>query len=232
MNTTLLCSDNLEYIKTLDKDSIDLIYFDPPFDITEAKYDKGLDWNNLWPEMWRVLKPVGNIVIHSSQPFTYDLIGTQRKHFKYCWYWDKHNKTGHLFSKFQPMRHVEEICVFYKKGKYIPQTIKNLNPKEISNTSSHYYERMDNSKKYLNDKHYPSHLLDYKRRNHKYSTRPVELCEYIIKTYSNEGEIVLDLTCSDGQSGIACSNLKRNYIGVDISKSMIEDAKINNQKNS
>ena len=73
-----ICSDNLTYIKTLTTNSIDLIYFDPPFNITEADYDKKLDWDNLWIEMWRVLKPRANIVIHSSQPFTYDLISSQR----------------------------------------------------------------------------------------------------------------------------------------------------------
>ena len=225
--TEFICSDNLEYIKTLDNSSVDLIYFDPPFAITEAEYDKKLDWANLWTEMWRVLKPRANIVIHASQPFTYDLIASQRKYFKYCWYWNKFSKTGHLFSKYQPMRHIEEVCVFYKKPVYNPQTIDNPNPKQIANTQSHYYGRMDNSKTYLNDKHYPSHLLEYKRRPHKYSTRPIELCEYMIKTYSNENDLVLDLTCSDGQTAIACRNLKRQYIGVDISSDMIEDAKKN-----
>jgi len=110
-----ICQDNLEYIKTLDKDTIDLIYFDPPFAVTEADYDKKLNWLELWPEMWRVLKPKGTIVIHSSQPFTFDLVASQRKYFKYCWYWNKGFKTGHLFSKKQPMRLLEEICVFYKK---------------------------------------------------------------------------------------------------------------------
>jgi len=222
-----ICSDNLSYIKTLDSNSIDLIYFDPPFAITEADYDKKLDWDNLWTEMWRVLKPRANIVIHSSQPFTYDLIASQRKYFKYCWYWNKSYKTGHLFSKHQPMRNIEEICVFYKKGIYNPQTIDNPNPKEIHNTQSKYYGRMDATKTYLNNKHYPCHLLEYKRRNHKYSTRPVELCEYMLKTYSKENDLVLDLTCSDGQSAIACRNLNRKYIGVDISPQMIEDAKKN-----
>tara|TARA_R110000803_G_scaffold182855_1_gene245261 strand:- start:1007 stop:1690 length:684 start_codon:yes stop_codon:yes gene_type:complete len=226
--TKFVCANNLEYIKTLESNSIDLIYFDPPFGITEAEYDKALDWKNLWTEMWRVLKPVGNIVIHSSQPFTYDLIATQRKYFKYCWYWNKHNKTGHLFSKHQPMRFIEEICVFYKKGKYNPQTtIKDKPIKYISNSGNYYFR--DKGKEHTLLYNYPSHLLDYKRRNHKYSTRPVELCEYMIKTYSNENDLVLDLSCSDGQSGIACKNLNRKYIGVDISQSMIDDALKNNK---
>tara|TARA_R110000764_G_scaffold3654_2_gene15143 strand:- start:153 stop:866 length:714 start_codon:yes stop_codon:yes gene_type:complete len=221
-----ICSDNLEYIKTLTTNSVDLIYFDPPFAITEAEYDKELDWTNLWTEMWRVLKPIGNIVIHSSQPFTYDLIASQRKQFKYCWYWNKVNKTGHLFSKHQPMRHIEEVCVFYKKGKYNPQTTLKDKPIIATNTGGSYYGRTQN-KTFTNNLNYPSHLLEYKRRHHKYSTRPVELCEYMIETYSNENDLVLDLTCSDGQSAIACRNLKRRYIGVDISPTMISDAEKN-----
>jgi site-specific DNA-methyltransferase (adenine-specific) len=221
-----ICSDNLTYIKTLDTSSIDLIYFDPPFNITEADYDNKLDWDNLWSEMWRVLKPRANIVIHSSQPFTYDLIASQRKKFKYCWYWNKTYKTGHLFSKHQPMRHIEEICVFYKKGIYNPQTTLKNKPKTVTNTSGNYFGR-NQDKTYTNNLNYPSHLLNYYRRNHKYSTRPVELCEYIIKTYSKKNDLVLDLTCSDGQSAIACRNLNRKYIGVDISPQMIEDAEKN-----
>ena len=221
-----ICSDNLTYIKTLDSNSIDLIYFDPPFNITEADYDNKLDWDNLWGEMWRVLKPRANIVIHSSQPFTYDLISSQRKKFKYCWYWNKTYKTGHLFSKHQPMRHIEEICVFYKKGIYYPQTTLKDKPITCFNTTGDYFARNKN-KTYTNNLNYPSHLLNYYRRNHKYSTRPVELCEYIIKTYSKENDLILDLTCSDGQSAIACRNLNRKYIGVDISPQMIEDAEKN-----
>ena len=218
-----ICNDNLTYIKTLTTNSIDLIYFDPPFAITEADYDKKLDWTNLWTEMWRVLKPKANIVIHSSQPFTYDLIASQRKYFKYCWYWNKYSKTGHLFSKKQPMRHIEEICVFYKKGIYYPQTTLKDKPTITKNTAGSYYDRTQN-KTYTTNLNYPTHLLEFKRRNHKYSTRPIELCEYMIKTYSKENDLVLDLTCSDGQSAIACKNLNRKYIGVDIDEQMIEDA--------
>ena len=221
-----ICSNNLEYIKTLTSNSVNLIYFDPPFGITEADYDKSLDWNNLWTEMWRVLMPRGNIVIHSSQPFTFDLVASQRKHFKYCWYWDKHSKTGHLFSKYQPMRHIEEICVFYKKPIYNPQTTIKDKPITATNTAGNYFGRTQN-KTFTNNLNYPSHLLEYKRRNHKYSTRPVELCEYMIKTYSSENDLVLDLTCSDGQSAIACRTLNRQYIGVDINPDMIQDAKDN-----
>tara|TARA_R110000787_G_scaffold276724_1_gene385695 strand:+ start:140 stop:826 length:687 start_codon:yes stop_codon:yes gene_type:complete len=218
-----ICKDNLEYIKTLDEDTIDLIYFDPPFAITEADYDKNLNWKELWTEMWRVLKIKGTIIIHSSQPFTFDLVASQRKYFKYCWYWNKGFKTGHLFSKKQPMRLLEEICVFYKKNTYYPQTTIKDKPTTTSNTCGNYFSRNQN-KTYTNNLNYPVHLLEFKRRNHKYSTRPVELCEYIVRTYSKENELILDLTCSDGQCAKACSNTNRNYIGVDHNPNMIADA--------
>jgi len=216
----------LTIIKTLPSKSQNLIYFDPPFGITEAEYDKKLDWENLWNEMWRVLKDKGNIVIHSSQPFTFDLVNTQRKHFKYCWYWDKGRKTGHLFSKKQPLRQLEEICVFYKKGVYYPQTIKKDKPDIVKNTKGAYYHRTQN-KTYICDKIYPSNVLVYKRINHKYSTRPTELIEYLLNTYTLENENVLDLTCSNSQTGKVCKKIKRNYIGIDINPQMIEDAKKN-----
>lgn len=232
MSITLVNQDNLEYIKSVETNSINFIYFDPPFGITEADYDKSLDWENLWIEMWRVLKVCGVIAIHSSQPFTTDLINTQRKHFKYCWYWDKQAKTGHLFSKKQPLRTMEEICIFYKQNKYNPQTIKKEKVISVKNTTGLYYHRTQD-KTYEVTHTYPSHLLTYKRRRHKnsYSTRPNELCEYLIKTYTNEEDIVLDLTMSDGQGGKACKKLNRNYIGVDICKSMVENAKKNIELN-
>ena len=223
----LINDDNLTYIKTLKKNTIDFIYFDPPFAITEAEYDINLDWSNLWIEMWRVLKPKGVIAIHSSQPFTFDLVSSQRKHFKYCWYWRKNYKTGHLFSKHQPLRIIEEICIFYKKNKYNPQMIEKDKPiikkeRKISKGSYFHRDKGVKSKTYTHS--FPTHLLTFNRINHKYSTRPVELCEYIIKTYTNENDIVLDLTCSNATSGLACKNLNRKYIGVDINSNMIKDA--------
>lgn len=232
-----VCADNLEYIKTLDDKSVDLIYFNPPFGITAAKYDTPLNWGGLWPEMWRVLKPNRNIVIHCSQPFTFDLISTQRKYFKYCWYWNKKGRpTNHLNAKKQPLRLMEEICVFYKKLElYNPQMI--LREKEYvkkkSKNGSHYYQSQKETLPERTFTHrYPTHLIEMPRRTHNYSTRPVSLCEYFIKTYSNEGETVLDLTCSDGQSGVACRNINRHYLGIDIDPKMIEDAENNYSSSS
>ena len=154
------------------------------------------------------------------------------KHFKYCWYWRKLGctPTGFLFSKYQPMRNIEEICMFYKKsGVYNPQMVlrdKPYNDKGNRSLKSDYYS--DNTHTYkkkpiVNSTHSkPTHLLEMKRRNHKFSTRTIEMCEYFCKTYSNEGDTVLDLTCSDGQTALACHNLQRKYIGFDLDPDMIE----------
>lgn len=228
MSHSFEVGDCLSLIKNLDDKSIDFCYFNPPYGITDCKYDKPLNWVKLWPEIWRVLKPKGVIAIHTSQPFTFKLVAGQLKNFKYCWYWKKLGcaPTGFQFSKYQPMRNIEEICIFYKKcGTFNKQLI--LRDKPYTNlggkkNTTHYYNNFIKNS-YVNKTHNnPVHLLEMKRRNHKFSTRTVEMCEYFIKTYSNIGDTVLDLTCSDGQSALACHNLERKYIGFDLDPNMIE----------
>ena len=231
MTTKFITGDCLEQIKIIDSNTIDFIYFNPPYGITDCEYDKKLDWKNLWVEMWRVLTKKGSIAIHCSQPFTFDLISSQRKHLKYMWYWKKTGcvATGHLWSKYQPMRCNEEILIFYKKhGTYNPQMILRDTPYNTKGGTykSGYYQgdrKVMIRTPCLNKTHnFPTHHLEFKRRQHRFSTRPIELCEYFIKTYSNEGDQILDLTCSDGQSALACKNLNRNYIGVDLDPTMTE----------
>ena len=246
MSYTFKVGDCLENIKNLEKNSIDFCYFNPPFGITGCLYDKPLNWKELWIEIWRVLKPSGAVAIHSSQPFTFDLVSSQRKHFKYNWYWKKLGcaPTGFLFSKYQPSRIMEEICIFYKKAGYFnPQMV--LREKAYSRGNkedengisinkkgnceiriSEYYGNGFKKKIIKNKTHnHPTHLIEMKRRNHKFSTRTIEMCEYFIKTYSKEGETILDLTCSDGQSALACHNLERFYIGFDLDPKMVQLAK-------
>ena len=98
-------------IKTINNDSIDFIYTDPPFGTTQASWDKGLDWDNLFPEMWRVLKPNGIICLYASLPFTYELIKYEKP--KYHYSWKKNNKTGFFGAKYQPLRQMEEIFITY-----------------------------------------------------------------------------------------------------------------------
>jgi len=232
MTHQFFVGDCLEKIKNLESNSIDFCYFNPPFGITECNYDRPLNWGELWPEIWRVLKPKGAVAIHSSQPFTFQLVAGQLKNFKYCWYWKKlgASPTNFLSCRFQPLRIMEEICIFYKKhGVYNRQmTLKEkpiISKNKLNNDASTYYgmKRMKNDIKEgkIFTHSHPIHLLEMKRRKHKFSTRTIEMCEYFIKTYSNIGDTILDLTCSDGQSAIACQNLERFYIGFDIDPEMI-----------
>ena len=111
-------------IKDIDDNSIDFLYTNPPFGITEAKWDKPLDWDNLWLDIWRVMKPSGIVALHCSMPFTYTLIQSQTPKYHYCI--KKNNKTGFLFCKKQPLRETEEVLIYYKKpGTYNPQMIGN-----------------------------------------------------------------------------------------------------------
>ena len=228
--------DCYDEIKQIETNSIDFIYFNPPFGITGNDWDKSLDYTKLWEHFWRVLKPKCCVVIHSSGKFTYELISTQLKYFKYKWFWNKMRKTGHLSSKYQPLKNIEEICVFYKRSpKYNPQMklmdkpySRGYNRPKLSNTN--YFGVRSGTfvqpkKKYTHS--YPTHLLKFKRRSHKYSTRPDDLCEYIIKTYTDENDVVLDITMSDSQVGKACKKLKRNYIGFEINSERFNDAKKN-----
>lgn len=220
-----------DVIKTLDTDSIDCIYTDPPFGITGAKWDKGLNWEILWEEMWRVLKPNGSVVLHSSMPFTFDLVSTQREHFKYNYVWKKNIATNFFLAKQQPLRIHEEICVFYKqKPTYNPQMKGDKFHKKrnvIYGGKDKYYGecKVEKNVETVEGGHkgrYPNTFLEYpirkasKLNKHTASTRVDQLVDFFIQTYTNENDTVLDMTCYDGLTGKRCSVLNRNYIGVDL----------------
>eukprot|EP01051_Picozoa_sp_SAG22_P010941 SAG22_NODE_1016_length_6022_cov_13.332095_5_plen_213_part_00 len=119
-------SDTLEMLKKLPAAEYDLLYTNPPFGTTGAAWDKPLPWDQLWPEIWRVLKPNGAAVLHCSMPFTYDLAASQREFLKYHYTWVKNNSTTFMLAKTQPMRLQEEILVFYKaQPTYNPQMLGN-----------------------------------------------------------------------------------------------------------
>ena len=205
--------------------SIDLILTDLPYGVTECEWDKIIPFQPLWEQYHRIIKDNGAIVLFAIQPFTTKLIHSNMKYFRYCWYWKKNNKTGGAFSKVQPMRCIEDICVFYKhKPTYNPQGLKKLE-KPIINYSSRKKNNLykwDGKpftiQKYTN---YPVHLLEFKSVNtsgkkHLHPTqKPLALCEYLIKTYTNEGDTVLDSCSGSGTTLIAAKNTGRNYIGFE-----------------
>jgi len=227
-NMKYVQGDIHEVIKTLEDDSIDFIYTDPPFGITKASWDIPLKWDELFPEMWRVLKPSGIICLYASMPFTYELLKYETP--KYHYTWKKNNSTGFFTAKKQPLRNTEEIFIYYKMtGTYNPQMIgtethkrRNLIHKGGSGyfttskgakTPSHNHE----TEKGSHQGKYPTTLKQWNIRKEKGGiTRTDDQIDYFIRTYSNEGDTILDMTCHNKTVGKRCEVLGRDYIGVDI----------------
>lgn len=217
-----------EVIKTLEDDSIDFIYTDPPFGITKASWDTPLKWDELFPEMWRVLKPSGIICLYASMPFTYELLKYETP--KYHYTWKKNNSTGFFTAKKQPLRNTEEIFIYYKMtGTYNPQMIGDQVYKKrmmVQTGGSRYYTTSKGAKtpthnheteKGSHQGKYPTTLKEWNIRKEKGGiTRTDDQIDYFIRTYSNEGDTILDMTCHNKTVGKRCEVLGRDYIGVDI----------------
>jgi len=214
-----------EVIKTLDDNSIDFIYTDPPFSVTKASWDKPLQWDMLFPEMWRVLKPDGVICLYASIPFTYKLLKYETP--KYHYSWCKNNSTGFFSAKYQPLRQMEEIFIYYKKaGTYNPQMIgteKHVKRNVKYGGKNGYWgdKGINKDNEYVEDEghtgRYPTTFKDWLIRKDKSGiTRCDKQIDYFIKTYSNEGDTVLDMTCHNNYVGDRCALLNRDYIGVDL----------------
>ena len=217
----IIKGDIHDEIKLINDDSIDMIYTDPPFATTENKWDKPLRWKELFKEMWRVLKPNGVIVLHCSMPFTYTLIEAERP--KYHYVWIKEQTTNFFHAKNQPLRKQEEVLVFYKKKPtYNPQMVgDDFIPTRSAGSSKYYGSRGE--KKKVSGGHYgkyPTNVLNYKRDIDGASTRPEELVDFFIKTYTNKDDTILDLTCYNALSGKRATALERHYIGVDLNPSV------------
>lgn len=207
----------MEKMKLLPTASIDFVYFNPPFATTYQPWDEELPWSDVFVECFRLLKPTGTLAIHCSVPFNYTLIRTAPRPPNYSWYWDKMATTTPLLAKRQPLRHVEEILVWTNGRKYNPQRI---------GTETRTY-RSSGRTAYVNQGtlralepvtvvgRYQTHLIRMKRKLRGFATRPDELIELMIKSYTNEGDTILDPTCYEGLSGIIATRLGRKWIGID-----------------
>ena len=222
----LFQGDCHELIKNIENESVQLVYFDPPYGTTKQQWDHKLNFDKLWYHIWRILKPNGTVVIHTAMPFTIDVINSQRKYFKYCWYWHKTRKTGFLNAKRQPLRNMEEICVFYKNQCLYNPQMTQLNYTRYrtsgiknSSTVSTYVGGIVTQ----SSEEYPSLLLSFNAS--KTSIKPEELCKYIIRTYTHESDTVLDMCMHTGVSGIATLKEGRNFIGFELNEEIFERAK-------
>lgn len=210
-------------------DTVDMIFCDLPYGTTDCKWDEIIPFVDLWKQYNRVIKDNGAIVLFSAQPFTTKLINSNFKDYRYSWYWKKNNKTGNLLAKFQPMRCVEDICVFYQnKPTYNPQGLKKLEKpllKKQGKNTDIYGKRKNNY--YQHYTNYPSHFLEFKNNEKQFhpSQKPVELLEYLIRTYTNENETVLDNCMGSGSTGVASLNTGRKFIGIEKDEQYFKIAK-------
>lgn len=229
--------DCLELMKDIKDKSIDMILCDLPYGTTACKWDIIIPLDKLWKQYNRIIKGNGAICLFSSQPFTSVLISSNLKMYKYDWIWIKDKATGHLNCKKQPMRKYETISVFYKKQCiYNPQFKekhkKNIRPVKKRQTQTELYNLQNNltPRNIPNNITYPNNLLCFnglsgvKGRLHP-AQKPVALLEYLIKTYTNENELVLDNCMGVGSTCVACLNTNRNYIGIEKDEKYFEIAK-------
>ena len=217
MTSTLIHGDCLDVMPTLDAGSVDMVLADPPYGTTACKWDSVVPLEPIWENLKRLAKKEAAIVMTASQPFTTTLISSNMKMFKYCWCWHRNFKTGHLNAKKQPMRSVEDVCVFYsRQPEYSPQgivewgRIKNRGKASPNN-------RPHGTVSLQTHTGYPDQVLRFTRDLPSVhpTQKPVALMEYLIRTYTNEGDTVLDFTMGSGTTGVACKNLNRNFIGIE-----------------
>ena len=233
----LIQGDCLEKMKNIPDKSIDMILCDLPYGTTACEWDKPIDLEKFWVEIKRIIKPNGAIVMTASQPFTTDLINSNREWFKYCWVWDKRNTTGFFNCKKMPLKQHEDILIFCKGNAiYNPQKEKiqeddyRYSKKgRISKTNKGIYGETIQVRTKETNERFPKSILIFIHSNslgkiHP-TQKPVALFEYLIKTYTNEGDLVLDNCMGSGTTGVACINTNRRFIGIELDENYFNIAK-------
>lgn len=219
LENTIHLGDCLELMKQIPDGSVDTVLCDLPYGITACKWDRLIPFDILWAEYWRVCKPNGAVILTASQPFTAKLI-TSSRFYKYNWYWIKDRKTGQMLAKKQPMRCVEEVCVFYRKQCiYNPQYGKKTKQggTKASKTKSPVISSDGQRDDYVRPEfETPNHVLNFATERGIHPTqKPVALFEYLIKTYTNPGDLVLDNCAGSGTTAVACKQTGRRYLCIE-----------------
>lgn len=216
--------DCLEGLKALADNSIDMILTDPPYGTTQNEWDKPIDLAAMWQEFWRVAKDNAAILVFSQMPFTVDLVAASRRKFRYEWILEKNNATGFMNAHRMPMKAHETVCVFYK---HFPE----YNPimeegaayvRRRGRTSSNYGHtgRFTDNKQSSAGGRFPRDVLKIQWRKPWGETlhptqKPVDICEYFIKTYTSPGAVVLDGFMGSGTTAIAAQNTGRQFVGFE-----------------
>jgi len=234
----LINGDCIEVMDTLiDRGvKVDAIVADLPYGVTKCNWDVVIPFDKMWDSFNRICE--GNIVLFSSGKFTIDLINSNINKFRYKLIWEKNVPTGMATAKYRPMKYYEEICVFGdSKATYNPIMKDRIGIGKSCYNYDHYCGNSNHitvskiKKRYDPDKVQPSDILKFNvvpNRNGKLhpTQKPLDLLEYLIKTYTNEGDLVLDCCIGSGTTGVACVKLNRKFIGIEIDKDMFNIAKM------
>jgi DNA modification methylase len=231
----LIKGDCLEVMKQIESGSVDAIITDPPYGTTACKWDSVIPFDLMWEQLNRIIKPNGAIVLFGSEPFSSALRMSNIKNYRYDLIWDKIRAAGFLNANRMPLKQHENISLFYKKlptynpQKYIdkPYDKTKYNGKDMKENVLGSYVSKSNKN---NGDRFPKSILkfsqNWSRQQQIHPTqKPIELMEYLIKTYTNANETVLDFTMGSGSTGVACVNTNRNFIGIEQDDKYFEIAK-------
>ena len=227
----IIQGDCLEAMKNIESGSIDAIITDPPYGTTACKWDSVIPFDPMWERLNKLIKPNGAIVLFGSEPFSSALRMSNIKNYKYDWVWVKNQVAGFVQAKNKPMTKHEYIHIFSEgvtyhesrtknRMKYFPQGLTEINKihnvKITDRPSSLKLSKASKSQYKQTHTGYPDTVLNFNCERGQHPTqKPVALMEYLIKTYTNENETVLDFTMGSGTTGVACVNLNRNFIGIE-----------------
>ena len=227
----LLHGDCLDLLLTLSDNSVDLLLVDLPYGTTACKWDEVIPLDLLWEQYNRICKEDAAMVFTAAQPFTTTLAASNIKNFRYEWIWEKPQGTNPMNAKIMPLKSHENILVFYrKKPTYNPQMWNSTPYKAFQSDTSKIGEVYGSAKSKHRDNpdgtRYPKTILKFKQEKGLHPTqKPTTLMEYLINTYSNENDVVLDNTMGSGTTGVACVNTNRKFIGIELDKNYFDIAK-------
>ena len=238
MAVQLYNGDCLEVMKSIPDKSIDMVLCDLPYGVTQNKSDIVIPFDKLWEHYGRIIKDNGAIVLFAQGVFYVDLVNSNRKLFRYDLVWDKQLISGFLNANRMPLRQHEQIAVFYKKqptynpqmscGKPLHSKGHSYKDKPIVNNNYGDFHFTDDTRAGCTEK-YPTSIVKFRKPHPsvaKHPTeKPVELLEWLIKTYTNEGAVVLDNCMGSGSTGVACMRTDRNFVGIEIDEKYYNIAK-------
>jgi len=215
----LIQGDCLEVMKALPDNSVDAIITDLPYGTTACKWDVVIPFEPMWEQVKRLIKPKGAIVLFGSEPFSSALRMSNIKNYKYDWVWDRGRPCNAFTAKYRPLKY-HEIASVFNKSVYYPQMTEGKMMKKASGGKSSIHNTENKIERYENNLYYPISIQKFKACHNMTgkvhpTQKPVALMEYLIKTYTNEGETVLDFCMGSGTTGVACVQTGRHFIGIE-----------------